>query len=58
LFFEFMNAVLLDSMTIFFVVAGVALLWLDLRAWRRNRVVITPENYDRSEERKDRPATP
>jgi hypothetical protein len=45
-------------MTIFFVVAGVALLWLDLRAWRRNRVVITPENYDRSEERKDRPATP
>ena len=26
---------LLDALTIFFIVAGVALLWLNLRVWRR-----------------------
>jgi hypothetical protein len=53
-----MIPVLLDLLTIFFVVAGVVLLWLNLRVWRRNRVVITPENDDRSEHRKDRAAQP
>jgi hypothetical protein len=51
-----MIPVLLDLLTIFFAVAGVVLLWLNLRVWRRNRLVITPETSDRSEERKDRPA--
>ena len=51
-----MFPVLLDFLTIFFVVAGVALLWLNLRAWRRNRVAITSENYDRSVDREDRSA--
>ena len=51
-----MIPVLLDLLTIFFVVAGVALLWLNLRLWRRNRVAITSENYDRSVDRKDRSA--
>jgi len=55
-FFDSMIPVLLDLLTIFFVVAGVVLLWLNLRVWRRNRVVITPENYDQSAKRKDRPA--
>jgi hypothetical protein len=51
-----MIPVLLDFLTIFFVVAGAALLWLNLRLWRRNRVAITSENYDRSVDRKDRSA--
>jgi hypothetical protein len=54
--FHFMIPALLDLLTIFFVVAGVVLLWLNLRAWRRNRVAITSEHYDRSEDRKDRSA--
>jgi hypothetical protein len=29
---------LLDALTIFFIVAGLALLWLNLRAWRRRTV--------------------
>jgi hypothetical protein len=56
--FYFMIPVLLDSLTIFFVVAGVVLLWLNLRVWPRNWVVITHENDDRSEHRKDRVAQP
>jgi hypothetical protein len=31
---------LLDALTIFFIVAGLALLWLNLRAWRRRTVPI------------------
>jgi hypothetical protein len=54
--FHFMIPVLLDLLTIFFVVAGVVLLWLNLRVWRRNRVAITSEHYDRSVDRKDRSA--
>jgi hypothetical protein len=50
-----MIPVLLDLLTIFFVVAGSLLLWLNLRAWRRNRVAITCENYDRLD-REDRSA--
>jgi hypothetical protein len=33
---------LLDALTIFFTVAGVALLWLNLRDWRRRTVPIAP----------------
>ena len=29
---------LLDALTIFFIVAGLALLWLNLRVWRRRTV--------------------
>jgi hypothetical protein len=29
---------LLDTLTIFFIVAGLALLWLNLRVWRRRTV--------------------
>ena len=31
---------LLDALTIFFIVAGMVLLWLNLRAWRRRTVPI------------------
>jgi hypothetical protein len=31
---------LLDALTIFFIVAGLALLWLNLRAWRRRNLPI------------------
>ena len=33
-----MIPVLLDALTIFFIVAGLALLWLNLRVWRRRTV--------------------
>jgi hypothetical protein len=33
---------LLDALTIFFIVAGLALLWLNLRDWRRRAVPIAP----------------
>jgi hypothetical protein len=35
-----MISAFLDALTIFFIVAGVALLWLNLRAWRRRTVPI------------------
>jgi hypothetical protein len=39
-----MIPVLLDALTIFFIVAGVALLWANLRDWRRRTVpVATPK---------------
>ena len=47
-----MIPVLLDLLTIFFVVAGVVLLWLNLRIWRRNRVVIIPERQAEAEDRR------
>jgi hypothetical protein len=34
---------LLDALTIFFIVAGLALLWLNLRVWRRRTVSIGSE---------------
>jgi hypothetical protein len=34
----FMIPALLDALTIFFIVAGLALLWLNLRPWRRRTV--------------------
>jgi hypothetical protein len=47
-----MIPVLLDLLTIFFLVAGMVLLWLNLRMWRATGLSITPENYDRPEDRK------
>jgi hypothetical protein len=35
-----MISAFLDALTIFFIVAGLALLWLNLRAWRRRTVPI------------------
>jgi hypothetical protein len=37
---DFMIPALLDALTIFFIVAGLALLWLNLRAWRRRTIPI------------------
>jgi hypothetical protein len=51
-----MIPIVLDFVTIASVVAGGILLWLNLRAWRRSRAVIT--NYDQSEDRKDIAAEP
>jgi hypothetical protein len=36
-----MPSVLLDALTIFFIVAGLVLLWLNLRAWRRRKVRVS-----------------
>jgi hypothetical protein len=44
-----MIPVLLDSLTIFFLLAGTILLWLNLRTWRRHGLPIVPENDNRSE---------
>jgi hypothetical protein len=41
-----MNSVLLDAPTIFFIVAGLALLWLYLRNWRRRTVGIAPPQHE------------
>jgi hypothetical protein len=39
---------LLDVLTIFFIVAGMALLWLNLRVWRRRTVPnVFPEQTER-----------
>ncbi|MGA7939072.1 hypothetical protein [Bradyrhizobium sp.] len=40
-----MIPVLLDVLTIFFIVAGMALLWLNLRGWRRRTVGIAPPEH-------------
>ena len=37
---------LLDALTIFFIVAGLALLWLNLRVWRRRTVGIAPPQHE------------
>lgn len=49
---------LLDLLTVFFIVAGMVLLWLNLRGWRRTRLQIAPENYDQFEDRKEGPPAP
>jgi hypothetical protein len=33
---------LLNCLTVFFIIAGVVLLWMNLRASRRNRINLTP----------------
>jgi hypothetical protein len=53
-----MIPVLLDLLTIFFLVAGMILLWLNLRMWRGTGLSITPENYDRPGDREQRSALP
>jgi len=53
-----MIPLLLDLFTVFFIVAGIFLLWLNLHVWRRTRLQIAPKNYDRLEDRKDSPAAP
>ena len=53
-----MIPVLLDLLTIFFLVASVILLWLNLRTWRRTGLSIAPENYDRPEDHEKEPALP
>jgi hypothetical protein len=35
---------LLDIFTVVFLVAGLALVWLNLRQWRRRKVKITPDD--------------
>jgi hypothetical protein len=51
-----MIPIVLDFVTIASVVAGGILLWLNLREWRPNRVVMI--NYDKSGDRKDIAAEP
>jgi hypothetical protein len=53
-----MIPVLLDLLTIFFLVASAILLWLNLHTWRRTGLSITPENYDRPEDREKGSALP
>ena len=53
-----MIPVLLDLLTIFFLVASAILLWLNLRTWRRTGLSITPENYDQPEDREKGSALP
>lgn len=35
-----------DVLTVFFIVAGLALLWLNLRERHRRKVIITPDVHD------------
>ena len=35
-----------NLLTIFFIVAGVGLLWLNLRVWYRHKVIITPDEHE------------
>jgi hypothetical protein len=53
-----MMPVLLDLLTIFFLVTGAILLWLNLRTWRRTGLPLTPEIYDQPEDREEKPALP
>ena len=46
-----MIPVLLDLLTIFFLIASAILLWLNLRTRRRTGWSITPQNYNRPEDR-------
>jgi hypothetical protein len=53
-----MIPVLLDLLTIFFLVAGAFLLCLNLRTWRQTGLSITPENDDRPGDGEKGPALP
>src|ERR1700683_4021108 len=46
-----MIPVLLDLLTIFFLIASAILLWLNLRTRSRTGCSITPQNYNRPEDR-------
>lgn len=41
-----MIPLLLDQLTVCFIVAGLALLWLNLREWHRSKVIIAPREHD------------
>lgn len=43
-----MIPLLLNCLTVFFIIAGVVLLWMNLRASRRNRINLTPETGHQS----------
>ena len=34
---------LLDLLTVVFIVTGLALVWLNIRQWRRRKVKLTPD---------------
>jgi hypothetical protein len=40
-----MIPVLLDFLTVVFMIAGALLLWLNLRSWRRSKVILATD-YD------------
>ncbi len=39
----FMIPLLLNFLTVFFIIAGLVLLWMNLRASRRNRINLSPQ---------------
>lgn len=41
-----MVPMILDALTVFFIVAGLALLWLNLRERHRRKVIISPDVHD------------
>jgi hypothetical protein len=45
-FGDFMTPFLLYLLAVFFIIAGVVLLWLNLREWHRRKVIVTPEEHD------------
>jgi len=54
---DFINHMILDALTIFFIVAGIVLLGLNLRSWRRRTAPIAPP-ADQVQGRQDRGAVP
>ena len=38
---------LLDLLTVVFIIAGLALVWLNLRQWRQRKVKVTPDDPPR-----------
>lgn len=54
-----MIPILLDLLTLFFLVAGLVLLWLNLRERRRRKVHISPqERYKSQNDFRDEPDVP
>jgi hypothetical protein len=43
---HFMIPILLDLLTVFFIIAGLILLWLNMRERRRSKVIVTPDERD------------
>jgi hypothetical protein len=37
---------LLDALTVIFILASLFLIWLNLRQWRRRKVVLAPTDPD------------
>jgi len=40
------NAMLLDVLTVVFIIGGLVLVWLNLRAWCRRKVRIAPDERE------------